>query len=88
VDALHAYVKNMYFNKSIIFKNQKSQAIATIRHLQKIDLFAKTRAECQINDPAAFYDSHARDCKLCPSLKPGGNRENCDTNGDMDAAGV
>ncbi|MEA3282458.1 MAG: hypothetical protein U9Q68_07855, partial [Euryarchaeota archaeon] len=25
----------------------KSQAIATIRHLQKIDLFAKTRAECQ-----------------------------------------
>jgi hypothetical protein len=48
VDALHVYVKNMYFNKSIIFKNPKSQAIATIRHLQKIDLFAKTRAECQI----------------------------------------
>ncbi len=37
----------MYFNKSIIFKNIKSQAIATIRHLRKIDLFAKTRAECQ-----------------------------------------
>jgi len=40
----------MYFNKSIIFKNPKSQAIATIRHLQKIDLFAKTRAECQRYD--------------------------------------
>jgi len=47
VDALHVYVKNMYFNKLIIFKIQKSQAIATISHLQKIDLFAKTRAECQ-----------------------------------------
>ena len=37
----------MYF-KSIIFKNPKSQALSTIHHLQKIDLFAKTRAECQI----------------------------------------
>ncbi|MEA3281886.1 MAG: hypothetical protein U9Q68_04890, partial [Euryarchaeota archaeon] len=49
VGALHVYLKNMYFNKLIIFKNQKSQAIATIHHLQKIDLFAKTRVECQIN---------------------------------------
>jgi len=40
----------MYFNKSIIFENTKSQAIATILHLQKIDLFAKTRAERQRKD--------------------------------------
>ena len=58
VDALHVYVKNMYFNKSIIFKNPKSQALATIRHLQKIDLFAKTRAECQ------FLDIRRRDCLI------------------------
>jgi len=45
----------MYFNKSIIFKNIKSQAIATILHLQKIYLFAKTRAECQCNDPLDDY---------------------------------
>jgi hypothetical protein len=31
---LHVYVKNMHFNKLIIFKNTKSQALATIRHLQ------------------------------------------------------
>ena len=47
MDALHVYLKNMYFNKSIIFKNLKSQALATIRHLQKIDLFAETRVECR-----------------------------------------
>ena len=56
-DALHDYVINMYFNKEIIFKNQKSQAIATIRHLQKIDLFAKTRAECQIYSITGKFDS-------------------------------
>jgi len=56
VDALHVYVKNMYFNKSIIFKNTKSQAIATIRHLQKIDLFAKTRAECQLQERPSFLN--------------------------------
>ena len=49
----------MYFNKSVIFKNPKSQAIATIRHLQKIDLFAKTRAECQITtDVPCASDPH------------------------------
>jgi len=56
VDALHVYVKNMYFNKSIIFKNPKSQALATIRHLQKIYLFAKTCAECQMQVPGREID--------------------------------
>jgi len=37
----------MYFNKEIIFKNQKSQSVAAIPHLQKIYLLTKTRAECQ-----------------------------------------
>ena len=59
-DALHDYVINMYFNKEIIFKNQKSQAIATIRHLQKIDLFAKTRAECQL-----YYSTCMSRRELC-----------------------
>jgi hypothetical protein len=34
-DALHVYVKNMYYNKEIIFKNRKSQSVAVIHHLQK-----------------------------------------------------
>ena len=44
---LHVYVKNVYFNKEIIFENQKSQSIATIHHLQKYIFLQKTRAECQ-----------------------------------------
>ena len=38
----------MYFNKEIIFKNKKSQSVATIYHLQKYIFLQKTRAECQL----------------------------------------
>ena len=74
-DALHDYVINMYFNKEIIFKNQKSQAIATIRHLQKIDLFAKTRAECQVH--AGVFVVVTR--KILKSRPPNRNLDNHST---------
>jgi len=34
-NAFTCLCKNMHFNKVIIFKNTKSQALATIHHLQK-----------------------------------------------------
>nr|QNO49521.1 hypothetical protein FBKNMHLG_00040 [Methanosarcinales archaeon ANME-2c ERB4] len=45
----------MYFNKEIIFKNQKSQSVAAIHHLQKIYLLTKTRAECQLYGCSWIY---------------------------------
>ena len=40
--------QHLAFNKEIIFKNQKSQSVATINHLQKYIFLRKTRVECQV----------------------------------------
>jgi len=39
----------MHFNKAVILKDSKSQSLAAIYHLQKIDLLTKTPAEYKIH---------------------------------------
>jgi hypothetical protein len=40
-----------------------------------LDILSTHIHDGTINDPAAINDSHARDRKRCPSLKPGGNNK-------------
>ena len=47
-DALCVYIKNIYFNKEIIFKNKKITISGHYSPFAKIDILTKTHAEYQI----------------------------------------